>query len=228
MAAETATSWPLGAVPADPSRRTHPPGPSYGADHLEPEPDQAGQGQAAERREYPALGEADTGVTADLQHSHPVREVAEGKEGAGGQEQVEEHASPTTGNHAGHQRACEEQDQPHPLGVGVEERQAGFGSVRRARSYLVVVFRRAGQAVSFAIGVDTGGGIPLDGWAELRHDGTPGFTEGDERHGHEHDAERGTTDLNRKPPRDQATEDYQRVQPLSSAIWARLRIVLPA
>ena len=105
---ETATPGQRSERLGDPSRCGRPPGASDNTGQFDSKPDQAHEGQTAERREHPALCQADSGVTTGLQDRDPVDEVAERKEGADRQEQVEEPAPTTRGNDLGHQGAHDE------------------------------------------------------------------------------------------------------------------------
>src|SRR5207244_11278960 len=143
----------------------------------EREPDETEDRGAAEGREHPPLGELDARVAPGFQHGDAVDQITERKQPARGERDVERRAGAVPGNHARHERAREEDDEADALGVRVEEGQARLDGEDGAVADLIVVLRRAREAVRLWVRRYAGCDVALDLRLEPGHGRTAGLAE---------------------------------------------------
>src|SRR5437867_2190205 len=167
----------------------------------EGEADEADDRGAAEGREHPALRELEAGVAPGCEHGGAVDQIAERKQGAHGEREVERRASAAPGDRGRHEGAPEEEDEADALGVCVEERQARLDAEDGTVTHLVVVLRRAREAMHPRVRRDAGRGIALDLGAEARHGRPAGLAQRDHDDGDQDDRQGWTPQIQSLPGR---------------------------
>src|SRR5437016_2630904 len=167
----------------------------------EGEADEADDRGAAEGREHPALRELDARVAPGFEHGGAVDQITKRKQGAHGEREVKRRASAAPGDRARHEGAPEEENEADALGVCVEERQARLDAEDRTVTHLVVVLRRAREAMHPRVRRDAGRGIALDLGAEARHGRPAGLAQRDHDDGDQDDRQGWTPQIQSLPGR---------------------------